>query len=89
MTNWGSLKKYVTGDVVTTQVGLFNVDMTQFRADCAAFVGCYNSHYNDFDGSAVGVLWTPASAAGTNFYGVAFAKSMHWANIYVTGTAIN
>lgn len=90
MGNWNVVPKYGT-DVAVIKAGLFYQDLTNFRADCVLTRGCYVDTYKAFDGSAVGVTWTPPSAGFgvTNnqspIYGVAFNDAF----TFVTATFCN
>mgnify|MGYP003337625654 CR=1 FL=1 len=91
---WNTVTKYGT-DTAVIKAGLFFQDLTNFRADCVLTRTCYVDTYKAFDGSAVGVSWTPASggfvAVGTGtvsaYYGVAFNDAFTWVSAKFDSTS--
>ena len=64
MKEWGSLLELDAAGV-TTKVGLFSADLTDFLADCAvakAILACNVPDYDGFSGWAVGVEWSTDTA---------------------------
>ena len=63
---WTELEPSAIADTdteITTTVGLFGADLTDFEANCAAATGdCDPEDYVDFSGWAIGIKWTAGTA---------------------------
>ena len=60
---WTDLTAADGDDLVTTTVGLFGADLTDFLDNCAlATEACTVADYDTFSGWAVGIQWVAADA---------------------------
>ena len=59
---WTELKPATDDAIVTTTVGLFGADLTDFLDGCAiATEECDVTEYENFSGWAIGIEWTAAT----------------------------
>ena len=59
---WTELKPATDDAIVTTAVGLFGADLTEFLDNCAtATEECDVTEYENFSGWAIGIEWTAAT----------------------------
>jgi len=76
---WTAATKQLTASTVTTKVGIFTDDLTQFRADCvtAGSTTCTPATYAStaFNGIAVGINWTSSVAAEATINGLCFTTT--------------
>ncbi len=86
---WTAATKAFAASTVTTKVGIFTDDLTQFRADCVtAGTNCVPATYAStaFNGIAVGINWTSSVAAEATINGLCFTTSKKCAEITFAAT---
>ena len=59
LNNWTKITPLAAAETISTKVGLFGADLTDFYANCAiASSVCTATDYHDFTGWAIGAKWT-------------------------------
>ena len=67
LNSWTEITPLAAANTISTKVGLFGADLTDFYANCAiASAVCSASDYHDFSGWAIGAKWTWTTAATTD-----------------------
>ena len=91
LNSWVTITPLAAANTITTNVGLFGKDLTDFYADCAvASTVCTASAFKDYTGWAIGVEWTWATTpADTALTGVCFADDKTCINIKTATGAAN
>ena len=66
LNNWTEITPLAAAETISTKVGLFGADLTDFYANCAiASAVCTATDYHDFTGWAIGAKWTWTTEATT------------------------